>query len=631
MFGVPSENEISSTEKLLNVIRRNDGKTDDLLPEKAPAGNGRRAGRKWLPSRAKTYVGVEILRDSVNVVQTRRRRGTWEVLAAAPAPLPAGMTPESPEFPEFLKARMQQLHDPRSSEIWACLPPAKGEIWNVRAPRVKRGLSNAVYWSARREKAFAETECVFDYRITGETAEDRAPKLLAQACTAPAADIAGYRRMFSEIGYPLSGITLPAFALENLFSSKWIDPGQDTWAVVYIGDEASCIDIHSRDAILFSRVVKTGKESILDALGRNYTKAAVGEEAIEMEVPRQQGPEEDRPALGREESVRVLDQLRRAGSGQKTPGALPGISGERVFEMILPALERLARQLERTIDHCVHSLHNPAPACVYIFGEVTFIAGLADFFGEQLGIAAEVPDLPAPDPTRATGGVLNPEPVLAPGLSCAAGLAMPSPKTINFLRTALDRDEEKKALRGTNFVAAACALLFVITAGYWGMSRHEIKELRAENHRLEKRLAQYTPRLQMADLDRLVEQIGAAGKELARFSNRLRPVAVLKEINRLTPPTVGLLSLKMETAPPGAESGRNRENAIRIEGFITGQTMNAEAHLASYLLRLRRSPLFETADIRGAAREKLHPASDTEAYKFTIRIVLKEARHAPVA
>ncbi|MCF8093729.1 MAG: hypothetical protein K9J79_00045 [Desulfobacteraceae bacterium] len=616
--------EISSTEKLLKTIRSSGDKETNSQPEEHSApGPGKHFKQRWLPSRSRGFLGVEIFRDRLNLVHTSKGKTGWHTVDADSVSLPEGLSLEHPDFPYFLKTRLQNMIKPGKTDIWVCLPPSKGEIWNVHVPKVKKRLTNAVYWSARKEKSFDENEYFFDYRIKDEIADQGIQKLVAEVCIASAREIRLYKEIFSEIGYPLAGITLPAFSLENLFIHKLIDPGDDPYAVLYIGEDASYIDIHGRHTTLFNRVIKTGRDSILDSLIMEHTGQGGEQEDTEIPGLQTEGPAEGRALISRQQAARQLKGQGNGSPEKSAPEADADVSGRQLFDSIRPALERLARQLERTIDHSVNVLTHPAPERIYICGGISFLPGLEEFFSEQLGIPAEIMDILGrqTEATAAEIRLLEHDERLS--LVSTAALAMPSEKTINFLHTAGDMDREREALRNTNLIAAACAILFVLTAGWWWMARHELELARKKTAEVQQQMEQYSPRIQTEDIARLAGRLEEKKNELRAYSRKLQPVAVLTELNQVTPENIELLNVRMEPGNNGNTKGNNKAGALMVEGFVRSDPSLFETHLTGYLLRLRRSPLFVDSNIRKSAPETLNTGDDV--YRFTINIDLKQA------
>ena len=624
-----NEKEISSTEQLLHVIRRSDGDTGkSLQAESSAAAAAQQAKKRWLSFPSREIIGVEIFRDRLNLVRTGRGKRGWQILDAASVPLPEGITPEHSEFPFFLKTHLENVLRSRRTDIWVCLPPSRGEVWTVQVPRLKKGLTNAAYWSARKEKTFNETEYFFDYRIKDEILDQGTQKLVAEVCIASSREIRQYKKIFSEIGHLLAGVTLPAFSLENLFKHKWIDPGEDSYAVLYIGEDASYIDIHGRQTSLFNRVIKTGRDSILDSLIMGYSRHGLEEENLELQGEQPEGADESQAALRRQQAAARLKQEASRSRKQEEMmiSADPNASGpyQQLFDMLRPALERLARQMERTIDHSVNVLSHPAPARIYICGAISFLPGLADFFSEQLGIPAVIMDPLAPRPESPSEAVALPDDDERLSLVSAAALAMPSEKTINFLHTATDMDKEREALRNTNVVAAACALLFVLTAAWWWTARYELKQVQNQTAQVRQELDQYTPKLQSEDLARLAGDLEQKKKQLKRFSRRLQPVAVLKALNQVTPEPIKLLHVRMVPGSHGTGTdGKSKAGgSLTVEGFVRSAPSLFETHLTGYLLKLRRSIIFKRSTIAKSTPDTLSTGEDV--YRFTLTIDLRQ-------
>ncbi len=581
-----TEKEITSTEKLLEVIRGSDYGASRPPENTEPPGLMRRIRSGWFPSGSRGVTGVEIFRDTLNIVRINRDKSGSQPVYAARIDLPENIEIHHTDFPAFLKKQLSVADPFRKTDIWACLPPSRGETWNVLVPRVKKKLTNAVYWSARKERAFDENEYCFDYRITEEVIDKGIPKLMARVCIASLRDINLYRKIFSEAGYPIKGITLPSFSLENLFARRWVDPGNDAYAALYIGEDSSYIEIHGRRTTLFNRVIRTGRDSILDSFIAEYR-----EQTHEGGGSGSSSSPEDR-----QKAARILKQQAE-------------LSGESLLDLIHPALERLARQLERTIDHSVNVLENPAPQQIYICGAISFLPGLSEFFSEQLGIMAVIMDVPEEQSAQ-----VFPKGNERPCLVSTAGLAMPADNTVNFLYTAVDKDRERKAIRNTNFVAALCALLFVATAAWWWTARYELQQVHSETAELEEQLAGFNPRLTTDDLARLAGELREKKDELRRYSRKLYPVAVFRELSRITPGGIELLALRLESEQTAASArNRRKEPLLMIEGFIRS---------GPSLLQLRRSSIFKNTSVAGTRVDTLDTGETV--YRFTLNMELTQ-------
>ena len=614
--------DISSTEKLLKVIRSR-GEEDFHAMDAPRSGFFNRISQKWLPGRSADVLAVEIARDALNLVRSSPKSLTGrKIVYAVAEPLPPDMNIDHPDFSGFLKKRIQRSGAiAGKTEVWACLPASKGNIWGLKVPRVRKGLGNAVYWSARKEKTFDESEALLDYRIAGETAENGVQKLLAEASTVSRRELNRYKKLFSDIGFPLKGATLPAFALKNLFYADIADSGGGAYAVLYIGEESSCIDIHSQDRVLFSRVIRTGKDSVVDSLASEYNQRyADGRTDSEIVLPgahEANGESHDRTApLSRQQAARILENFDDAAAASDDR-----LSPEHLFAMIEPALERLARQLERTVDYSGNMLQNPLPEKLYICGCVSFLPGIASFFGQQLDMTAEILDVLDPELPHVSADVVFADLESRFSLATTAGLAMPSEKNQNFLNTAFDMDREKRAMRSTNAVAAGCALLFVLTAGYWWYAAHEQEQARTAVAAREEQLAEISPRLDAAMLAQMAGETRQTHQSLVDYTRRLHVAAVMNEIHRLTPENIRMLSMTLEMGRPEANGRPESAGQLVLEGFIRSGPAGFDTALAGYIRQLRRSPLMQDVAIRRSTMDATVAAEDV--YRFIVRIDLE--------
>ncbi len=614
-----SEHEISSTERLLNLVRGNDADTSDSL-------GGKPKPRVWDKLRlgnlsflgSKSYIGVEFFRDNLNLVHIVRSQSRFHLVRTLSIPLRQEMDLENPEFANILQGQLQKMDPGGKARIWASLPATAGEIWSCKVPKVRKGLTNVVYWSARKEKSFDPSEYMFDYRIKAPETEGGVTKLGAEVCIASRREVNRYQKVFADIGYPLTGLTLPAFGLENLIHNGWADPGVETYAILYIGETYSYIVIYSQGMILLSRVIRTGWDSILDALSMEYSRQAPGN--AKHDSTGSDMVLKESPSMTREQAADLLARIpvtEDAGEfqGEQQP------SWEQILNMVHPALERLARQLERTIDHSVNMLSNPAPEFIYIAGAISYLPGLPEFFTEELGISTDLLDVLQYPGKKDSGISGSAHLAKRMYLVSAAGLAMPSHQTINFLHTAMDRDQEKNAMRNANIVAASCALAFVLVAGYWYYSLQELEEVKTSKKQLEQELSEYDPRLEMDMLTRMAEEHKQGMRDVRKYARRLQVVAVLSELTRITPEYIHVQELRLEPAE-GEGLPEEAGLSLAVDGFIRGDPGDFRSRITSYFSQLRDSPFFVSSQLQS---REIHEIPDgEEIYRFVINIELKQ-------
>ncbi|MFP4630445.1 MAG: PilN domain-containing protein, partial [Desulfohalobiaceae bacterium] len=616
---VVSSKEISSTEKLLQAIRNKpqSSQDSDSEIEARPVDRWSRIKSRLPGPGAKEIIGVDLLPHAAGLVRMQSSRQGLRAEQAMHVPLPQELYPGHPDLPQFLQEHIQALGPSRKAVLWANLPPAGGEILNIKVPAVKRGLTDAVYWSARREKAFDPQEYTFDYRVQGEVTEQGARKLLVEVCLARTSDVTRYRGIFQNLGYSLQGLTLPALALENIFRQKWLRTEYSSCAVLHIAEECSSIIILDEQRIFLSRVIKTGRDSILEELV-SESAAQVSVDLSQAEDMQESGLDLD--AISSKEQAANL--LGSAQASHEDPEAESELDFQQVLLRIQPALQRLARQLERTMDHYVNVLQHNPPEGLYICGELAALPGLADFFQEQLGLETSFlnaldQDLPGMSPFLADLSRQE-----RSSLAVATGLAQPCKQGVNFLYTAREKDQEKKALRNANAVAVGCACLFALAAGYWWQLDQELEQSRQEKAELEQKLNSYSPRLDTEMLTQIGDKLQNRQQDLREYSRRMLSAAAVTEVNSVTPEHISLLSLELDTGDePNQDSEQKQSGMLILQGFIQGDAAEGESRLTSYILRLQRSELFKQARIENSSSDTLQ---GKEIYRFTLHIQLEQ-------
>jgi len=138
--------------------------------------------------------------------------------------MPPNASHDSPEFSAFLKSALNDFcSSAKNAGLWAIMSAAHVELSHIRIPKVeKKQIANAVYWTAKRESPFNETEVIFDFDVQGEVIEQGISKIAVLFYTAPRLEVEALRDLFAGIGWPLSGISLVPFAVQNHFRTGWI-------------------------------------------------------------------------------------------------------------------------------------------------------------------------------------------------------------------------------------------------------------------------------------------------------------------------------------------------------------------------------------------------------------------------
>ncbi|MBI9077661.1 MAG: hypothetical protein JEZ02_19815 [Desulfatibacillum sp.] len=281
-----SHEEISSTEKLLNVIRGEENRGSEP-PKDSPRRSSRNresSNRKETNKQAKpkkvrgsskmVNVGVSLGRERLVLVKSGQiSEKRWRTLGHRVVPYPVGIGPESADFPAFLKSVLSDFCSDSHYQIWTTVPSQSVDIRRILIPKVARNeVPEAIFWTFKKESPFDDARVVFDFEIEGEVRDNGVSKIAVIAYTAGRQDVNNVKSLFEKAGFPLNGLTAPPFYVQNLFRTSWLPSPGEALAVLYVGDERSRIDIFSGPNLVLTRGIKAGIHSLTEALVESYNE-----------------------------------------------------------------------------------------------------------------------------------------------------------------------------------------------------------------------------------------------------------------------------------------------------------------------------------------------------------------------
>jgi type IV pilus assembly protein PilM len=617
------QNEISSTERLLELIRTD----SEIELEDSDERSAKRSGglksliRRSISFKKNITIGVDIGYNDLKLVKVQRVSDqSYEMLEYARVPFDPEISRENPDFYQFLRPTLAEFCGPhRGADIWCTISSARVETRHFRIPKVSaRQTPNAIYWAYQREAAFNEDDKVFDFEILGEVQEEQPAKLDVLAYTVPLEEVVALKEIFARAGFPLTGISIVPFAFQTLLRTRRVEASDQFVASLYIGRDWSRIDIFSGGNLTLSRGIKAGVRTMMEAVKK------------EIEVTRKslslvKSPSEE---VGRIRSVKKKLKLDlevaqkhffgyihepSAAGDEKTQ---LGINENSVFRMIQPALERLVRQVERTIRHYALNYENARIGKIYISSGVTPHQRILDYIGEELGMPTEVlnpfqtsssflPLVPVPDS-------LSEQSSFAP----AVGMALSdNSRTPNFLFTYRDKAKAIRNQRINRSVFAVFLILMACCVGASFWQERIIQNKEAQKQQLTHHLEQYNLRVDQNLILKLVEQIRQKNRSDQAVGKKYLNLAVISEVVDLTPPNVRLLNISTRLGPlPAIQKQKNEKEKkqrkdeaspriLILEGIVLGDRLMLESALAGYMLELKNSPLFDQPNINSKSFE----------------------------
>ena len=624
---MPQPKDISSTERLLELIR----KKKDSAPASQEVVQDRTETRMPLPLKTvfpkrlffqrMNTVGVDISHDCLRMIMATRSESKSKVLALKKVPLPPNLSRDSNEFIGILRRELPAFLGAKRHKIWVAVFAAQVEIRHIRIPKVtKKQLEDVVYWTVKKEFPFDDKASILDFEVQGEVVDQGIAKMSVMVYIVPRQIVENLKDMFSKAGYPLTGISIMPFAVQNLFRAEWIDVAAETIATLYIGFNYSRIDIFAQGNLTMTRDIKAGTNSMVESFVDHYN---------EKVLPTLPGPAE---AIATEEARKIVYSI-SPDSPQLSEGDKGyGLQKEEIFDMILPAVERLVRQVERTFEYYTGTLGYNKISKIYVSEAIDFYMKLVDYVGSQLGMAAEPLDpLGEQAPLSYQEGrnisSISERMAYTPALGLALADDIHTP---NLLFTHRDKEKAVSVTRinktiFVGFIASVC-----ICSGVFFYQHLAIAQKKTMMANLDHQLSQFKPQISKSLI--LEASTKASQRQISAktIRNRYLGMAIISELSAMTLPNIQFIHIKMNLAsiktdikktqaadPTKKEPSQSIEESVEIEGLVTGERSILETTLAGYAMALKNSPMFKQIVVQKNTIEQL---KNGEALHFIIQM-----------
>jgi Tfp pilus assembly PilM family ATPase len=620
--------EITSTENLLRVIRKKKDEAEGVSdPVKVPHKKTRRFKRPFLISLQKpSTVGIDIGHDCLRLVRaTGSGAGNWRILDRRRIALPPNALKGTPEFAALLKSALASVcGSPKHSNLWVMMSTARFDVRHIHIPKVtKKQLDNVIYWTAKKETPFDEKEIIFDYRLQGEVVEQGIPKLAAMVYTAPRQEVEELKTLFLRIGWPLTGITIAPFSIQNLFRTEWIPSAEGTIASLFIGTDFSRIDIYAEGNLVMTRDIRAGLNSLVESLVDWFS---------EMKTT------PDGSALTPDQGRKILQSLSPDSPPLQVRDAGFGLGSEAVFQKIEPALDRLARQVERTFEHYNKTMSGEGISRIFISGAIDIGPPIVEYMGAQMGIASSVLDPLSHEESifSPAGNDLNvPSERIAFGLALGLSLS-DNDHTPNVIFTCKDKERETSIKRINQAIFLTFIAIVLIGSAAFSYQNHLIGQKKAAITALETQLESLGPAVTRDQLSKMAATLGQRLQLSKAYAERYLGIVLISELETLTPANIRFLDLKINLGEPvkkdepnpskdkPTEAQKTRIEEVTVEGLILGDRQMFETTVASYLMALEASALFKQVTIQ---KNSIEPYQKGEALHFILNLKVEEQVH----
>jgi len=624
--------EISSTEKLLELIR-DDDQGDPGFKGYAPAPPTSKRIISFISNpvafKRSLAVGVDMGHDDLKLVKVNRISDQkFEVLDYSRVPYNPEYPRQNKQFFQFLRqALISFCGNIKDIDIWCTISSARVETRQLRIPKVaQKQIAASAFWTFQRLSPFDEKEKIFDYEVLGEVTDGDEEKLDIMAYIAPRQEVSELKALFDAAGFPITGTSIVPFAFQTLLRTGRIDAQYETVSSLYIGRDWSRIDIFANGTLMLSRGIKAGVSTMIEALRGEIEKNWL-ELSLAKSPTRDSGTIRKLKTRLRHE-MDLAQQLFFGGVYRENKAPLDdsqfAVKEERIFRMILPALERLVRQVERTIRHFALNYENARVEKIYISSGVRPHHRINEYIGDELGVPIE-----AIDPFTINTNFLTmvPPPESAAEKSSfapAMGMALSSNSiTPNFLFTYKDKKRVVSAQRINRGIFAIFLALIALCAGITVWQDRLIAERDYQKQQLVRQLESFDVRVDKNLILKLMDQIKEKNLAIKNIGNDYYGVAVLGELTNLTPDNIRLLkiSANLGGAPGDAklDQKENGKRTLMVDGVIRGNRLTLESSLAEYLMALKNSPLFDQPMINKRSIEQLN---NETVMRFTAQLDL---------
>ncbi|KAF0157762.1 MAG: hypothetical protein FD159_1338 [Syntrophaceae bacterium] len=605
--------DINSTEKLLNVIRGSQQPSSaaiDAAKEVSPKQKNSDKFSGYLSGifagKHRVKMGVDIGRDSIRFAKmTKSFDGNPLLVDQKILKIGDQISKESAEFNNFLKASLTAFAGSLDDcDIWAMMNAAEVNINYLKIPIVpKKQLENVIYWTAKKENPIDEKSVIFDYEMQGEITDHGIPKYSVMVYSAPRAEVEKVKNIFSSVGIHLTGITIAPFAIQNIFRTQWITASENTFASLYIGNEFSRIDIFSKNNLVMTRGIKTGISSMMEAIDESIAEA-LPDKRSEME------------------RVKKTLNILSADSGKLLKGE-EGVHWTQngILEMITPALERLIRQIERTLEYYTASVGYEKVEKVYISSVMNvFYDSLLQYISEQLGTKTEFFDPFQGKNASASSASLS----LAQRASLipVIGLSLSDRKyTPNAIFTYVGKKQESRRKMIHRGIFATFAAALSICLAILVFQAIETNHLGIKKEKLEKELSLFNPMLSKDKITVIAADIKRRHQLNKQYSQKYKGMALISELSLLTPENIKLINVRIAIPDTGVQEQKKdavqktKDEGVTIDGVVLGDRNELDALLAQYIMKLENSPIFQGVALQKSSVVKF---KKKEILQFTI-------------
>ena len=541
----------------------------------------------------------------------------WKLIDCRTVPLPTGVPKGTSAFVGFIKRELDSFCGSlRNFNLWANMSSARAEVASIRIPKVpKKQIENAVKWNAKKAISFDESTSVYDFKIQGEVVESGISKLNVLVYAAPRNEVGEMRKLFDDIGYPLDGLTISPFGIQNLFGTGWIPREDKTVSSLYIGRNWSRIDIFAHGTLIMTRDIRAGINSIVQEMMEGYNEGIA--RAFKDENMEETGALAEGMLMQIDEARELVFGLSSDAPSAEEIRSRFDLDEESIFELINPAVDRMVRQIDRTFRHYTVTQRNEKVTGIYVSIAANVYEPLVTYIGRELEIEYAILDPLNPENAfvedRTSGMTVSER----ASFSVALGVALSDrSRTPNFLLTYKDKKKQINISLINRSIFLTLTAILLICVGMLFVIGSASDKKKITLNKLDQDYRQYIS-VDENVIPLFLAKIEKDRSYIKAYSERYLGVASITELSRLTPSNIRLLSVSAHLDQKVSKGGTVQKGWLTINGIVSGDITTLEDSLVQYVLKLQGSPMFSQAKIGKSAIESFE---QSEIIRFTLTV-----------
>lgn len=611
-----TSDEISSTEKLLGLIQKGKISDNETPLHSLQTSHKKKFSVAGLFNKTSEKIGIYFGYRDIRLVKIQSDlNGSFKIIACRSEPLDFSENRITKEINRSLKRILGEFcGDSSKDNIWCIIPSSGIEIRNIKIPKVPKGqISNVVKWTIKKEMKFDEKDSILDFELRGDVNDNGILKTSVMTFIAPRAEVNELKKIFYGAGFPLQGISIGSFAIQNLFRTGFLTAENENSGNIHIGDDWSSIDIFSSGNLILSRNIKVGVKGMIEGLS-GYLNDKVDNNSTQ---DNSSSFEESNESL----SKNILLNYCRNREESEVDHAGVDLSDTEILEAIDPHFDRLIRQTERSFEHHALSMKEGELSRIFLSGEIYAYKNIDKHISELIGIETKIIDLPE-STAKLTGQKQIPVNIIdracyAPALGIALS---DNARTPNFIHTFEDKEEKEKVRRINLLSTIIFVLLSLFSIVFFFYQGGLIEKKKTDIKAFRQELQKFGPQVDINTINQFVARAKEKQIDLKNYADRYLGIAVISELSNLTPPEIKLNYLTVALNDDiGQGKDKTVEKSLRVEGSVSGKGVDLESCLAEYVLSLENSPLFQQPVIINSTREFLDGEEDLLfTLKFTI-------------